>query len=35
MVFITVKDYENAKVYTITVKNKNYFWVKMKMLKMD
>ena len=30
MVFITAEAYKNAGVHTITVKNKNYFWVKMK-----
>ena len=30
MVFITAEDYKNAGVHTITVKNKDYFWVKMK-----
>ena len=30
MVFITSEDYKNAGVHTITVKNKDYFWVKMK-----
>ena len=29
MVVITVEAYENAKVYTITMKNKQLFWVKM------
>ena len=29
MVVITVKAYKNAKVNTITVKNKKLFWVKM------
>ena len=30
MVFITVENYLNAQVHTITVKNKDFFWVKMK-----
>ena len=30
MVFITSEDYKNAGVHTTTVKNKDYFWVKMK-----
>ena len=30
MVVITVKTYQNARVHTITVKNKDFFWVKMK-----
>ena len=30
MVFITAEDYKNAVVHTITVKNRDYFWVKMK-----
>ena len=30
MVVITVEAYQNAKVHTITVKNKDFFWVKMK-----
>ena len=30
MVFITAEVYKNAEVHTITVKNKDYFWVKMK-----
>ena len=29
MVVITVQAYKNAKVHTITVKNKKLFWVKM------
>ena len=29
MVVITVEDYKNAKVHTLTVKNKKLFWVKM------
>ena len=29
MVVITVEAYENVKVNTITVKNKELFWVKM------
>ena len=29
MVVITVKSYKNAEVHTITVKNKELFWVKM------
>ena len=29
MVVITVEDYSNVKVHTITVKNKELFWVKM------
>ena len=28
MVFITVKAYQSAQVDAITVKNKDYFWVK-------
>ena len=28
MVFITTENYLNAKVHTITVKNKKLFWVK-------
>ena len=35
MVFITAETYKNAEVHTITVKNKDYFWVKKKMQKMD
>ena len=30
MVFITVEAYQSAQVHTITVKNKCFFWVKMK-----
>ena len=30
MAFITAEDYKNVGVHTITVKNKDYFWVKMK-----
>ena len=30
MVVITVEAYQNATVHTITVKNKDLFWVKMK-----
>ena len=30
MVVITVEAYKNAQVHTITVKNKELFWVKMK-----
>ena len=30
MVVITGGAYQNARVYTITVKNKHIFWVKMK-----
>ena len=30
MVVITVEDYQNGRVHTITVKNKGFFWVKMK-----
>ena len=30
MVVITVEAYSNAQVHTITVKNKELFWVKMK-----
>ena len=29
MSFITAKDYANARVYTISVENKNYFWIRM------
>ena len=29
MVVVTVEAYKNAKVHTITVKNKKIFWVKM------
>ena len=29
MVVITVENYSSAKVHTITVKNKELFWVKM------
>ena len=29
MVVITVEAYKNAKLHTITVKNKKKFWVKM------
>ena len=30
MVFITAETYKSAGVHTIIVKNKDYFWVKMK-----
>ena len=30
MVLITVKAYKDADVHSITVKNQDYFWVKMK-----
>ena len=30
MVFITAEAYKNEGVHTITVKGKDYFWVKMK-----
>ena len=30
MVFVTAEDYKNAGVHIITIKNKDYFWVKMK-----
>ena len=30
MVVITVEAYQNARVHTITVKNRDFFWVKMK-----
>ena len=30
MIVITVEAYQNARVHTITVKNKDFFWVKMK-----
>ena len=30
MIVITVETYQNASVHTITVKNKDFFWVKMK-----
>ena len=30
MVFITAEDYKNGDVHPITIKNKDYFWVKMK-----
>ena len=30
MIVITVEAYQNAGVHTITVKNKDFFWVKMK-----
>ena len=30
MVVITVEAYKDAEVHTITAKNKDYFWVKMK-----
>ena len=30
MVVITVEAYQNSRVHTITVKNKDFFWVKMK-----
>ena len=33
MVVITVEAYQNARVHTITVKNKDFFWVKMKDVK--
>ena len=29
MVFITAEAYKNAGVHTITIKNKDHFWVKM------
>ena len=29
MSFITAEDYANARIYTISVENKNYFWVRM------
>ena len=29
MIVITVEAYKDAEVHTITVKNRNYFWVKM------
>ena len=29
MVVITVEAYQNARVHTITVKNKDFFWIKM------
>ena len=29
MVVITVQNYQKARVYTITVKNKELFWVRM------
>ena len=32
MVVITVEAYQNARVCTITVKNKDFFWVKMKVV---
>ena len=35
MVVITVEAYQNARVHTITVKNKDFFWVKIKMYKAD
>ena len=28
MVVITVENYQNARLHTITVKNKDLFWVK-------
>ena len=30
MVVITVEAYQNARIHTITVNNKGFFWVKMK-----
>ena len=30
MVFITAEAYKDAGVHTITVKSKDYFWVRMK-----
>ena len=30
MIVITVEAYQTARVHTITVKNKDFFWVKMK-----
>ena len=33
MVVITVEAYQYARVHTITVKNKDFFWVKMKDVK--
>ena len=30
MVVITAEAYQNARVHTITVKKKDFFWVKMK-----
>ena len=30
MVVVTVEAYQNTRVHTITVKNKDFFWVKMK-----
>ena len=30
MVVITVEAYQNARVHTITVKSEDFFWVKMK-----
>ena len=30
MIVITVEAYQNARVHTITVKNKDFFWVKMR-----
>ena len=30
MVVITFESYKNAQVHTITVKNKELFWIKMK-----
>ena len=30
MVVTTVENYFNAQVHTITVKSKNFFWVKLK-----
>ena len=30
MFVITVEAYQNARVHTITVRNKDFFWVKMK-----
>ena len=35
MVVITVEAYQNARVHTITVKNKVFFWVKINMYKTD
>ena len=30
MVLITVEAYKNSRVHTITIKNKELFWVRMK-----
>ena len=30
MVVITVEAYQNVRLHTITVKNKDFLWVKMK-----